>query len=58
MTDQKIFIIGDIHGCLDMLKKLMDKIDWSPDKDRMIFLGDYIDTPAKSQINHVLGFTC
>ncbi|RLC28967.1 MAG: serine/threonine protein phosphatase, partial [Deltaproteobacteria bacterium] len=28
MTDQRTFIIGDIHGCLDMLEKLMDKITW------------------------------
>ncbi|MBW2614980.1 MAG: serine/threonine protein phosphatase [Deltaproteobacteria bacterium] len=43
MKSQKIFVIGDIHGCLDMLKRLMDKIDWGPGKDRLIFLGDYID---------------
>jgi serine/threonine protein phosphatase 1 len=43
MQDQRIFIIGDIHGCLEMLIRLMDKIDWRPQKDRLIFLGDYID---------------
>jgi diadenosine tetraphosphatase ApaH/serine/threonine PP2A family protein phosphatase len=43
MSDQKIFIVGDIHGCLDMLKRLMDQIEWRPDIDRLVFLGDYID---------------
>lgn len=43
MAREKIYIIGDIHGCLDMLKRLMDKIAWSPDKDALIFVGDYID---------------
>jgi len=43
METEKVFIIGDIHGCLDMLQRLMDKIEWRPDKDRLIFLGDYID---------------
>ncbi|MBW1923647.1 MAG: metallophosphoesterase [Deltaproteobacteria bacterium] len=43
MTDQKTFIVGDIHGCLDPLKRLMDRLDWRPVKDRLIFLGDYID---------------
>ncbi|MEE9612991.1 MAG: metallophosphoesterase [Desulfatiglandales bacterium] len=43
MDSERIFIVGDIHGCLEMLKRLMDKIDWRPDKDRLIFLGDYID---------------
>jgi len=59
MTDQKIFIIGDIHGCLDMLKKLMDKINWSPDKDRMIFLGDYIDRgkDPKGVVDYILDLT-
>jgi len=43
MNSEKIFVIGDIHGCLDMLNRLMDKIAWRPDKDHLIFLGDYID---------------
>jgi len=43
MVSERIFVIGDIHGCVEMLKRLMDKIDWRPDKDRLIFLGDYID---------------
>jgi len=43
MNSEKTFVIGDIHGCLAMLDRLMDKIAWRPDKDRLIFLGDYID---------------
>ena len=59
MTDQKTFIIGDIHGCLEMLKKLMDKITWSPDKDRLIFLGDYIDRGEnpKGVVDYILDLT-
>lgn len=49
MEIQRIFIIGDIHGCLGMLKRLMDKIDWRLDKDRLIFLGDYIDRGKDSR---------
>ncbi len=40
---EKIFVIGDVHGCLEMLQRLMDGIDWNPDSDGLIFLGDYID---------------
>ena len=40
---ENTFIIGDIHGCLDLLKRLMDKIPWNCQKDRLIFLGDYLD---------------
>lgn len=43
MESERVFIIGDIHGCLDMLKRLMDKIKWRPEKDRLIFVGDYLD---------------
>jgi hypothetical protein len=50
MTDtQRCFIVGDIHGCLDMLKELMAKIDWRPNRDRLIFLGDYIDRGEDSK---------
>ncbi len=35
--------MGDIHGCLGVLTRLMDKIDWRPEIDDLIFLGDYID---------------
>jgi len=50
MTEnEKIFIFGDIHGCLGTLKRLMDKIDWRPDKDRLIFLGDYVDRGKDSR---------
>jgi len=49
MESERIFIIGDIHGCLGMLNRLMDKIDWRPDSDTLIFLGDYIDRGEDSK---------
>lgn len=56
MDSKRIFVIGDIHGCLDMLKRLMDKIAWQPEKDRLIFLGDYIDRGENSKgvVDYVL----
>ena len=39
----KIFAIGDIHGCYNKLQELMDKIPVDFKHDRLIFLGDYID---------------
>ena len=35
-------IIGDIHGCADLLDRLMDTLSPSAD-DALVFLGDYID---------------
>lgn len=39
----KIFAIGDIHGCFDKLQALMDKIDIDFGNDTLVFIGDYID---------------
>lgn len=59
MDKERIFIIGDLHGCLGMLQRLMDKIKWQPDKDRLIFLGDYIDRgeDPKGVVNFILKLT-
>jgi len=56
MNDERILIIGDIHGCLDLLKRLMEKINWDAKKDRLIFLGDYIDRGKDSRgvIDYIL----
>ena len=49
MGEEKIFVIGDVHGCLEMLKRLIDKIEWNPANDRLIFIGDYIDRVENSK---------
>jgi serine/threonine protein phosphatase 1 len=42
--------IGDIHGCYDLLKTLVDKrIVFNPGTDQLIFMGDYIDRQRKSR---------
>ena len=45
---QKIFVIGDIHGCFDKLCALMDKIPINFSRDQLIFIGDYIDRGSGS----------
>ena len=54
--DSKTFIIGDIHGCLDMLKRLVEKIKWDPARDKLIFVGDYIDRgpDPKGVVDYIL----
>ncbi len=40
--------IGDIHGCLEPLEKLVDKL---PHEDELVFLGDYVDRgPQSAQV--------
>ena len=53
----RILAVGDIHGCLDKLKKLMDVIKWRPDEDTLIFIGDYVDRGPDSSgvIEYIIG---
>jgi serine/threonine protein phosphatase 1 len=54
---ERIFAIGDIHGCHDALLELLDRIplDWS--RDQLVFMGDYIDRGPKSfeVVEHLIG---
>ncbi|MDR2456751.1 MAG: serine/threonine protein phosphatase [Deltaproteobacteria bacterium] len=44
MGEHRIFAVGDIHGCRTKLDRLMEVIDWRPEKrEELVFLGDYID---------------
>lgn len=49
MKGAKTFVIGDIHGQLGMLENLLAKIPWRPDKDALVFLGDYVDRGPDSR---------
>ncbi len=40
---KKIFAIGDIHGCYDKLKTLMELLPIDFTRDTLVFIGDYID---------------
>ena len=42
------YVIGDIHGCLQPLQRLLTKIAVQPG-DGVIFIGDYIDRGPQSQ---------
>ena len=44
----RIYAIGDIHGCIDKLKELTEKIDIDFEHDLLIFIGDYIDRGPSS----------
>ena len=44
-----IYVIGDIHGCLDPLKQLLEHLEPDLHKDRLVFVGDYIDRGPDSR---------
>lgn len=43
------YAVGDVHGCLDKLLRLLDILNYDPAGDRLIFLGDYIDRGPDSK---------
>jgi serine/threonine protein phosphatase 1 len=45
----KIFAIGDVHGCLEKLEELLGKIDIDRERDILVFIGDYIDRGKSSK---------
>jgi len=50
--NDRVFVIGDIHGCLNELAVLLDYLNavvGVTKKDSLIFLGDYIDRGPESK---------
>lgn len=39
----KTILISDIHGCLEELEELLDKIKYTPKEHRLIIIGDLVD---------------
>ena len=37
------YLIGDLQGCCDALARLLEKIDFSPSRDRLHLLGDLVN---------------
>lgn len=42
-TQNRTLVIGDIHGCVKHLEKLLNLTNYNQQHDKLIFLGDYID---------------
>lgn len=37
------YFIGDVHGCYEELQRLLEKINFQPQRDRLVFVGDLIN---------------
>jgi serine/threonine protein phosphatase 1 len=46
---ERIIVVGDVHGCLSPLKKLINEIDLEPG-DQLVFLGDMIDRGEETKM--------
>lgn len=45
---ENLIAIGDIHGCLDQLKQMIDRLGLKGD-EHLVFLGDYVDRGPDSK---------
>lgn len=48
MARKKVIVCGDVHGMLDELKELIEKVGYDKEKDRLILAGDLVDRGPKS----------
>jgi serine/threonine protein phosphatase 1 len=53
----RTFAIGDVHGCYDQLRELIESKIRANAGDKIVFLGDYIDRGKKSKevIDYIIG---
>ncbi len=43
-----VFVIGDVQGCYDALRALLRRVRYSPDRDRLWFVGDLVNRGPRS----------
>lgn len=47
-TDGRDFVVGDLHGCLDLLEEQLDRQNFDTQRDRLFSVGDLIDRGPNS----------
>jgi serine/threonine protein phosphatase 1 len=48
-TNGRDFVVGDLHGCVDALRYLLQQIAFDPERDRLFSVGDLIDRGSQSE---------
>ncbi|MDZ7693959.1 MAG: metallophosphoesterase [Balneolaceae bacterium] len=48
MRQNKIIAIGDIHGCVESLRAMLERLEEHKDR-KIVFVGDYIDRGPDSK---------
>ena len=43
MKIERLLVFGDIHGKWEKFLSAYEKVNFNPEKDMLIFLGDYLD---------------
>jgi serine/threonine protein phosphatase 1 len=44
----KDYVVGDLHGCFDLLQRVLDEVDFDTTRDRLFSVGDLIDRGPNS----------
>ncbi|KAG0173549.1 hypothetical protein DFQ28_002147 [Apophysomyces sp. BC1034] len=39
-SKERLFVVGDVHGCVNELSELLTKLNYQPEKDQVILAGD------------------
>lgn len=48
---RRTWFVGDVHGCADELDQLLHRIDFQPQRDELVFLGDLVGKgPAAAEV--------
>ena len=42
------WVIGDIHGCWETLQRLLERIEWKPERDELWLVGDLVNRGPSS----------
>jgi len=42
------WVIGDIHGCWETLQRLLERIEWKPERDQLWLVGDLVNRGPSS----------
>lgn len=45
----RLVLVGDVHGCLDELNELLDKLEFRHGHDNLVLVGDLVNKGPKSQ---------
>jgi serine/threonine protein phosphatase 1 len=46
---KRTLVVGDIHGKLTLFNRLLEKMEYQPDQDRLILIGDLVDRGEDSK---------
>lgn len=50
-AEGKDFVVGDLHGCFDLLEEELSKLNFNKETDRLFSVGDLVDRGDQSELS-------